>query len=107
MMPDNNPLPSKPMTEEDVRLHLQAFYGIPVVLRQEGTTSVKCPYCGQLHEHPVGPGFFTSGCDDETRFSGIGIVIGDRFFKSAYGYKIIEYMEVDGVNTLSAPVSWG
>lgn len=105
-MLDNNPLPNKPMTVEDVRLHLQSFYGVPVVLREQGATSIKCVYCGQLYEHPLWTTFSIAGCDDAFRFSGAGIVIGDRYFSSAYGYKIIEYGEIDGVNTINVPMTW-
>jgi hypothetical protein len=103
---DNNPLPNKPMAVEDVRAYLQALYGVPVVLREEGATNVKCVYCGHVHEHPVGAGFYIAGCDDEARFSGVGIVVGDRYFATNYGYKIIEYKEVDGVNTINVPMTW-
>jgi len=30
---------------------LQRHHGAPVVLRKEGTMAVKCPCCGNLHEH--------------------------------------------------------
>ena len=35
-----------PMTLEPIRKYLQDYYGIPIALREQGVTTVTCPYCG-------------------------------------------------------------
>ena len=89
-----------PMSLRQMREYLQEHYGSPVVLREQGTTSVKRPYCFQHHDHGPQPGHQPAGCDDESRFSGIGIVVGERYFVPNYGYTIMEYLEENGVNKL-------
>ena len=88
------------ITLEDMRLHLQNDRGIPIVLREQGTTNVKCPYCLKLHSHALNPGHHEAVCSDEDRYNGIGIVIGERYFVPNYGYTIVEYKEEGGVNML-------
>ena len=55
---------------------LRELCEIPVVLRKEGTASVKCPHFVKKHVHVV------EGCneDDWCNGIGIGIVIGERHF---------------------------
>ena len=86
-------------TMEGMRLCIQEDRGIPVVLRKQGETYVKCPYCLKKHNHAMNPGHHKAGCSDGDRFS-VGITIGDRYFVPNYGYTIVEYEEKDGVNTL-------
>ena len=88
------------MTVENMRLHLQEERGIPVVLRKQGETHVKCPYCLKMHSHAMNPGHHEAGCSDDDRYNGIGIVAGERYFVPNYGYTIVEYKEENGVNTL-------
>ena len=88
-----------PMGLERMQVYLQEYYGIPIVLRRQGDTKVKCPYCGKIHEYPEGSGHHEAQCDEESRYS-TGIVVGDRSFVPNYGYTIIEYIEKDGVNQI-------
>ena len=89
-----------PMDLEQMRGYLQENHGILIVLRQQGTTRVKCPYCGKMHDHGPQPGHHVAGCDDNDRNNGVGIVVGERFFVPNYGYTIYEYKEGNGVNEL-------
>lgn len=89
-----------PMSLEQMRVHLQECYGIPIALREQGTTSIRCPYCLKIHEHGPRPGHQVAACDEGDRYNGIGIVIGDRYFIPNFGYNVLEYMEEDGVNKL-------
>jgi hypothetical protein len=89
---------SIPMDLERMRGYLQQLYGVPVVLREQGTTSVKCAYCGKLHQHVGPPGHYIAGCDDKHR--NVGIVIGQRSFHTNYGYDIYDYRETGRVNEL-------
>lgn len=82
-------------------MYLQDHYGIPVVLREQGTTAVTCPYCGGKHDHIVQPGHHQAPCDDR----GIVIVVGDRHFVPNYGYQIIEFRKGKGVNELISRLS--
>lgn len=89
-----------PMSLEQMRMHLQEHCGSPVALREQGTTSIKCPCCLQHHDHGPQPGHQPVGCDDESRFSGIGIVVGKRHFVPNCGCTISEHNEENGVNKL-------
>lgn len=91
-----------PMDLEQMRVYLQGLYGNPVVLREQGTTNISCPYCFKLHEH-LQPGHHVALCDESDRYNGCGIVIGNRYFVPNYGYEILEYREADGVNNLIVP----
>ena len=85
-MADHNETFSIPVMVEQTREYLQDYHGVPVVLRQEENTGVTCCYCGKRHDHDHGPGHVEAGCGQEDR--SIGIVIGDRSFVPAYGYRI-------------------
>lgn len=85
------------MSLEQMQRYLQEYYERPIALRQQGTTSVKCPYCEEMHEYDVkDTGHVVSVCEDR----GMGIVIGDRHFVPGYGLTIIEYIVENGVNVL-------
>ena len=89
------------MDLEQIRVYLQEHYGIPIVLRQQGMTSIKCLFCLKMHDHGPQPGHHMEGCNDDDRCIGIGIVIGERYFILNYGYTLFEYKEgADGVNDL-------
>ena len=92
-----------PMNLEHMREYLQEHYGIPIVLREQGTTNIKCPYCQKLHEHTLEPGHHVAGCSDDDNYLGIGLIIGERYFVPNCGYTIIEYRNEDGVNILETP----
>lgn len=70
------------------------------MLRKQGTTVIKCPYCGGLHDHDE-PGHHVALCEDGLRDQ--GMFVGDRFFVPNYGYTICKYKEGDGVNGLIVP----
>ena len=90
------------MNLAQMRDYLQETYGIPIVLRKVGTSEVTCCYCKGVHKHDHA-GYNTAGCDDETRFNGSGITVGDRFFVPNWGYHIIEFEDKEGVNRLIVP----
>jgi hypothetical protein len=92
-----------PMNLEEMRLYLQDCYGTPIALRQEGTTSINCPYCLKIHEHTGPPGHYMAGCEMADRYNGSGIVIGQRHYVAGYGYKIYDFKEKKGVNHLLIP----
>ncbi|CAB9529638.1 hypothetical protein SEMRO_2569_G331510.1 [Seminavis robusta] len=88
------------MSPDEMRVYLQGYYGIPVALRRQGDTSIKCPYCCKMHYHSPQPGHghhYTAACDEEDWHSR-GIDVGDRYFVPNYGCTIIEYIDKDGVN---------
>lgn len=89
-----------PMDLDQMREYLQEYHGVPVVLREHGTTSIKCPYCLKIHDHAPQPGHHVALCDNNDRFNGVGIVVGERYFVPNYGYTIYEYKKGDGVNEL-------
>lgn len=89
-----------PMSLEQMRSYLQESYGIPIVLREEGKTTVECPYCAKEHDHDPAPGHYKPACEPSP---GRGLVIGERSFVPAYGYKVMEYREEEGINTLIVP----
>ncbi|CAB9531692.1 expressed unknown protein [Seminavis robusta] len=89
-----------PMSSGQVQVYLQEHYGVPIVLREQGETNIKCPYCLKLYEHGLQTGHHVAGCDDCDRFNGIGIVVGERYFVPNYGYTIFLYKERAGVNEL-------
>ena len=84
---------------EDMRGYLQAYYGIPIVLRRQGDTKIKCPYCGKKHEHAEGSGHHEAPCNEADRHN-IAIIVADRSFVPNYGYTIVEYIERDGINQI-------
>jgi hypothetical protein len=70
--------------------------GVPIALRLQGTTMVKCPYCDSLHDHGPQLGHHVALCKDRGR----GVFVRDRYFVPNYGYTIFEYKESDGANEL-------
>ena len=78
--------------------HLQEYHGVPVALRQQGMSSVKCPYCLKIHHHGPQPGYHPAGCDDDDH--GMQIVISGRQFIPNYGCTIYECKVCDEVNKL-------
>jgi hypothetical protein len=96
---DNKIADGIPMSLEQMRIYLQGYHGIPIVLRQQGTTAVKCVYCGKLHEHMGPPGHYVAGCDEKDRLNG-GVAIGQRYFTNNYGYTVYDYKEAWGINEL-------
>lgn len=73
-----------PMTTNQMREYLQGYFGSPVVLRKQGTTSITCPYCLKKHDHGLEPGHRRPHCDRNDPVN--GLVIGERSFSPAYGY---------------------
>jgi hypothetical protein len=89
---DNKICNGLPMGLEQMRDFLQMSHGVPVVLRKEGATNVKCVYCGKIHNHDGPPGHYVAECEEPERFN-IGIVIGDRTYIPNYGYTIFDYRQ--------------
>lgn len=85
-----------PMSLKQMRAYLQEHHGIPIVIRQEGTGTVECPYCDDVHNHGPEVGHYPAPCQRE----GATIIIGDRTFIPNYGYTIFEYRTVGDVNQL-------
>lgn len=100
---DNKICNGVPMGLEGVRSFLQASRGSPVVLRKEGTTSVKCVYCGKTHNHHGPPGHYVAACDEPERFN-IGLVVDNRTFVPNYGYTIFDWRKNGKVNELLVPI---
>ena len=86
------------MTIRQMQTYLQDYHGIPIALREQGTSKVICPYCTKLHIHEPGPGHFVADCDEKDR--NMGISVGDRYFVPNYGYLLLEYTAEDNVNKL-------
>jgi hypothetical protein len=57
---------------------------------------------GPVHDHSGPPGYHKALCEEEDRYNG-GIVVGDRYFTSGYGYFIYDFKEERGVNVLVVP----
>jgi len=89
-----------PMTLEQMREYLQDYYGIPIALREQGVTTVTCPYCLKVHEH----GFVTRHQEALCENPEMALVIGMRNFIPSYGYTIMEYyVNGHGVKELTVP----
>ena len=89
------------MTVDQMQRYLQDLYGFPVVLRQQGTTKINCPYCGKSHDHSPETGHHPGGCEEHER-NNIILTIGSRSFVPNYGYTILSYVSDYGVNKLIA-----
>jgi hypothetical protein len=61
MANDNLVADGVPMNLEQMREYLQDLYGFPCVMRELGTTTIKCPYCGKIHDHGPQPGHHIAG----------------------------------------------
>ena len=85
-----------PMSLEQKQVYLREQYGVPIALRLQGMTMVKCPYCDSLHDHGPQPGHHVALCKDRGR----GVFVRDRYFVPNYGYTIFEYKEGDEANEL-------
>jgi len=86
------------MTLEQMQSYLQELYGLPVVLREEGTTKIRCTHCNKDHVSDPWSGHQVAACDDRDR--DIEIVIGDRSFIPNCGYTMLEHRENGDVNEL-------
>jgi hypothetical protein len=90
MLPDSSPMEETlpPMSVEEMQIFLTEIQGKPIVLRHEGETEIKCPYCGNLHTHSLwDAGHVEALCEDRD----IEITINGRAFIPNYGYTIYEY----------------
>ena len=89
-----------PMSAEQMKEYLQQHYGIPIAIKEQGTTAVTCPYCAATH-HSTGSGYTEAVCKDH---DWTGIVIGDRSFVPNYGFTVFTYTKKeDGVKELTMP----
>jgi hypothetical protein len=84
-----------PMTLEQMRVYLQGMFGRPVVLREQGTTTVGCPYCLETHDHGAQAGYHVPSCEEDEEVENI-LVINDREYKKNYGYTIYEFKSNGG-----------
>lgn len=93
------------LSPADMTGYLTQLYGIPCVLRAEGSDTILCPYCGEHHVHTGAHGHYRAGCADynfEIVLDPAGtpsrvvphIEIGPRSFSPAYGYDIHEYKTI-------------
>lgn len=89
-----------PMTVTAMGRYLQTHFGKPLALRKHGDATYKCPYCQKNHQSKPGVGHYSVACQDESKFNGVGVTIGERFFTAGYGVKIVEYKDEDGINKL-------
>ncbi len=89
------------MTPAKAQELMQQHMNKPVALRKRGTSEYRCPYCGSTHIcEQEGPGHIRAECEDESRFTGSGIIIGNRFFLPGYGVTLVEYEEEEAVNKI-------
>lgn len=88
-----------PMSIMQLRDYLQDSTGVPVVLKEEGTDVVRCPYCNELHFVDAESGLHVADCSEDIR-SEIGIVIGERSFIPNYGFVVYSYRISHEVNEL-------
>ena len=75
------------MSLEQLHRYLQEYYGIPIVLRRQGDTVIKCLYSGGMHEHAQ-PGHIVA-CDEQ-ECGALGIIVVQRSFVPNWGYDIFE-----------------
>lgn len=74
-------------TTEEMRLHLQEMFCVPIAVRKEGAANIdRCPYCSEPHTHGPLPGHRVAHCIDN-----VGILVKDREFVPNYGYIIYHY----------------
>jgi len=90
------------MSSRQMQERLQGHHGMPVVLKKEGAAAVKCPCCGNLHEHEPGSGHCVAGCDDNARCSTV-ISVGARSLVPDFGHDICKHKEGDNANALPMP----
>lgn len=83
-----------PMTVDKMCQYLQDYFGKPTALRKQGELDYQCPYCQGVHQSEFA-GHVNVECEDESRFNGIWISIGDRTFTAGYGVTVFEYIEDD------------
>ena len=86
------------MTLEQMQSYLQELCGVPIVLREEGTSDIRCPHCSRDHVSDPWPGHQVAACDDKDR--DVEIVINDRSFVPNCGYTMLECGENGEVNEL-------
>lgn len=82
---------------KEMQYYLQYLYQLPLVLREKGTFSISCPYCGESHT----PGDVTGHVQAQCTTPSPGIAIENRFFHPNYGYSIMEFEKKDGLCLLT------
>lgn len=69
MTKENSIADGIPMTPQQMQIHLQDHCGPLVVLREQGTTKVKCVCCEQTHEHGPETGHVETGCEEMKKWT--------------------------------------
>lgn len=91
-----------PMSLEQMSDYLKELYGVPVALREEGTSIIKsCPYCFEVHHCTEPAGYSAAACWDRT----LRIYIGDRSFVPNFGLYIFDYVNKGNGYQLFVPVT--
>jgi len=83
---------------EQMQSCLQELCGLPVVLRKEGTTVIRCAHCNKDHVSDPWSGHQVAACDGRDR--DIEIVIADRSFVPNCGCTTLDCRENGDVNEL-------
>jgi hypothetical protein len=77
------------MTNEQMRHYLQRYHGIPIALREQGTTDVTCPFCHKVH-FALGAGHHAAECEPNEWYP---ITINGKSYVTGYGFTIYEYYD--------------
>lgn len=95
-----------PMTIQQMQENLQQCHGRPIVLGEQGMTRCTCPHCQKAHESDPGSGHFNVACEDESRFNGVCVVVGDRRFMASHGVTAMECIRDGNDNESIQNTDW-
>lgn len=86
--------PGIPLTRLEIQKMISDELNIPVVLREDGSSAVDCPFCNDIHQHPDAEGRVVPDCASDNNETILHF--GDRSFNCRYGYIVYPYKMHEG-----------